>query len=90
LKVKGVVVSRKDDKIIVRDSMGVDTPVVVTKSTSIKTKSGFFRSGDSVAFQQIVLGLNLEVEGIGEGENLIANKIHFDKDDFRTALAIGY
>ncbi len=88
LKVKGVVVSKKDDKMIVRDSMGVDTFVIVTKSTSIRTKSRLFRSGDPIAFQQIVIGLNLEVEGIGDGESLIANKIRFDKDDFQTALAI--
>ncbi|GIU82698.1 MAG: OmpA family protein [Acidobacteria bacterium] len=88
MKIKGIVVSKKDDKIIVRDSMGVDTSVVVTKSTSIRTKRRLFRSGDPVVLQQIVRGLNLEVEGIGDGENLIANKIRFDKDDFQTALAI--
>lgn len=88
LKIKGVVVSKKEDKIIIRDSMGVQTPVIVTKSTSIKTKGGLFKSSDSVVFEQIVRGLNLEVEGIGDGENLIANKIRFEKDDFQTALAI--
>lgn len=88
MKVKGVVIARDKDRLIVRDALGVDTSVVITGSTSIKTKSSLFRSGEKIGSTQIVRGLNLEVEGIGDGENLIANKIRFDKDDLEVARTV--
>lgn len=88
IKIKGVVINRDQDRIIVRDSMGMDTSVVITQATSIKTKSNLFKSGDKVALTQIVRGLNLEVEGIGDGQNLVANKIRFDKNDLEVARTV--
>ncbi len=89
LKIRGVVIHRDQDRLIVRDVNGLDTSVVVTASTSIRTKSNFFfRAGDKVALSQIVRGLNLEVEGIGDGENLIADKIRFDRDDLEVARTV--
>lgn len=88
MKVQGVVVSKDADRIIVRDITGVDTPVVLTNATSIKTKGGLFGGGDRVAVNQIVRGLNLEVEGRGDGSNLVATKVRFGKDDFRVAQSI--
>jgi len=88
IKIKGVVINRDQDKIIVRDPMGMDTSVVITQATSIKTKSNLFKSGDKVALTQIVRGLNLEVEGIGDGQNLVANKIRFDKNDLEVARTV--
>ncbi|MDQ3801880.1 MAG: OmpA family protein [Acidobacteriota bacterium] len=88
MKVQGVVVSKDADRIIVRDATGVDTPVLLTNATSIKTKGGFFGGGDRVAVNQIVRGLSLEVEGRGDGSNLVATKVRFGKDDFRVAQSI--
>jgi outer membrane protein OmpA-like peptidoglycan-associated protein len=88
MKVQGVVVSKDADRIIVRDATGVDTPVTLTNATSIKTKGGLFGGGDRVAVNQIVRGLNLEVEGRGDGANLVATKVRFGKDDFRVAQSI--
>lgn len=88
MKVKGVVVSKDADRIIVRDATGVDTPITLTNATSIKTKGGFFGGGDRVAVNQIVRGLSLEVEGRGDGSNLVASKVRFGKDDFRVAQSI--
>jgi outer membrane protein OmpA-like peptidoglycan-associated protein len=88
MKIKGVVVSKDTDKIIVRDTMGVDTKVTVT-TTDIKTKGGVFGGGDRVAASQIVRGLNLEIEGVGDGSgNLVANKVRFSKTDLKTAQSI--
>jgi outer membrane protein OmpA-like peptidoglycan-associated protein len=88
MKIKGVVVSKDTDKIIVRDTMGVDTKVTVT-TTDIKTKGGVFGGGDRVAATQIVRGLNLEIEGVGDGSgNLVANKVRFSKTDLKTAQSI--
>jgi outer membrane protein OmpA-like peptidoglycan-associated protein len=88
MKVKGVVVSKDADRIIVRDQLGIETPVVLNQATSIKTKGGFFGGGDRVAVNQIVRGLYMEIEGRGDGQNLVATKVRFDKDDFRTAQSI--
>lgn len=89
LKVKGVVVARDTEKIVVRDLTGVDTNVTLTPATSIKTKGGFFGGGDAVATNGIVRGLNLEVEGRGDNSgNLVASKVRFEKSDLRVAQSI--
>lgn len=88
MKLNGVVVSKDADKIVVRDATGVDTNVTLTTATSIKTKGGFFGGGDKIATNQLVRGLNLEVEGRGDGSNLVATKVRFGKDDLRVAQSI--
>lgn len=88
-KIKGVVVAKDDMSFIVRDYTGVDTRVMIDTATSIKTKGGLFGGGDRIASTQIVRGLNLEVEGRGDGSgSLAASKIRFGKDDFRVAQSI--
>jgi Outer membrane protein and related peptidoglycan-associated (lipo)proteins len=88
MKIEGVVVSKDADRIIVRDQLGIDTPVLLNSATSIKTKGGWFGGGDRVAVNQIVRGLYMQVEGRGDGTNLVATKVRFDKDDFRVAQSI--
>lgn len=88
-KIKGVVVSKDDNSFTVRDAVGVDTNVVLSSNTSVKTKGGFFGGGDTVATNGIVRGLNLEVEGRGDDSGaLAAAKVRFGKDDFRVAQSI--
>ncbi len=88
-KIKGVVVAKDDSSFIVRDGTGVDTKVLVATNTSIKTKGGIFGGGDKIAASQIVRGLNLEVEGVGDSTgSLAASKIRFGKVDFRVAQSI--
>lgn len=89
MKIKGVIVSKDTDKIVVRDATGVDTNVAIVSNTSIKTKGGFFGGGDVVATSQLVRGLNLEVEGTGDTTGaLVAKQVRFSKEDFRTAQSI--
>ncbi len=88
-KIKGVVVSKDDSSFTVRDAVGVDTNVVLSPSTSVKTKGGFFGGGDAVATSGIVRGLNLEVEGRGDSSGgLAATKVRFGKDDLAVARSI--
>lgn len=88
-KIKGVIVAQDDQSIVVRDSVGVDTKVVLSPGASIKTKGGFFGGGDAVAASQLVRGLSLEAEGRGDASGaLAATKIRFGKDDFRVAQSI--
>jgi outer membrane protein OmpA-like peptidoglycan-associated protein len=89
MKLNGVVVAKDNDKLVIRDATGVDTNVMLTSATSVKTKGGFFSGGDKVATNQLVRGLNLEVEGRGDGTgNLVASKVRFGKDDLRVAQSI--
>ena len=86
-KIKGVVVSRDDNSFTIRDSVGVDTRVMLSSNTSVKEKG--FWGGSSAADSVIIRGLNLEVEGRGDSTgNLAATKVRFDDDDLRVAQSI--
>lgn len=88
-KIKGVVTAQDDTSVIVKDSVGVETRVLLTPEASIKTKGGFFGGGDKVASNQLVRGLYLEAEGRGDASGaLAATKIRFDKDDYRVSQSI--
>ena len=89
MKIKGVVTRRDSDTFTVRDMNGVDTIVRLDDRTSVKTKGGFLRSGANYAQTQILRGLNLEVEGRGNGSGeLLAEKVRFDDSDLRVARAV--
>ena len=89
MKIKGVVTRRDADTFTVRDNNGVDTTVSLDNTTSVKSKGGFLRSGDNYAQTQILRGLNLEVEGRGNGSGeLVAEKIRFNNSDLRVARAV--
>ena len=89
MKVKGVVTRRDSDTFTVRDMNGVDTVVRLDERTSVKTKGGFLRSGANYAQTQILRGLNLEVEGRGNGSGeLLAEKVRFNDSDLRVARAV--
>lgn len=89
MKIKGVVTRRDADTFTVRDMNGVDTVVRLEANTSVKTKGGFLRSGDNYAQTNILRGLNLEVEGRGNGSGeLAAEKIRFNESDLRVARAV--
>jgi outer membrane protein OmpA-like peptidoglycan-associated protein len=86
MKLKGVVIAKDNEKLVVRDANGIDTNVIVGTNASVKTKGTF--GGDTVPATSIVRGLNLEIEGIGDGSSLVASKVRFNKSDLRTAQAI--
>ncbi|MDM7922601.1 MAG: OmpA family protein [Pyrinomonadaceae bacterium] len=88
-EIKGTVVATEDaNTFIVRDSVGVDTRVVLAPNASIRANS-FWGSGDRYPAGSIVRGLNLEVEGRGDGTgNLAATKVRFDKSNLQTAQSI--
>lgn len=88
-KIKGVVVAKDDSSFIIRDVTGIETKVVLTSSTSIKTKGGFFGGSKATPLNAIVRGLNMEVEGHGDSTGaLAAEKVRFDKDDLAVAQSI--
>src|SRR3712207_4733454 len=88
MKIKGVVTRRDADTFVVQDQNGVSTTVTLTNATSVKTKGGFLRGGTNYGVTAILRGLNHEVEGRGDGTNLVAEKVRFDDRDLRTARTV--
>lgn len=88
-EIEGVVVAQDDEStFVVRDSVGVDTRVVVSPNASIRANS-FWGSGDKYPAGSIVRGLNLKVEGRGDANGaLAATKVRFDKSNLQTAQSI--
>ena len=88
-KIKGIVVAKDDTSFTIRDITGVDTRVILTSATSIKTKGGIFGGSKTTPMNAIVRGLNMEVEGVGNTEgSLAATKVRFGKDDLAVAQSI--
>ncbi|HEV2863110.1 MAG TPA: OmpA family protein [Pyrinomonadaceae bacterium] len=88
MKIKGVVTRRDADTFVIQDQNGVSTTVALTNATSVKTKGGFLRGGTNYGVTAILRGLNLEVEGRGDGTNLVAEKVRFNDTDLRTARTV--
>ena len=89
MKIKGVVTRRDSDTFVVRDNNGVDTTVRLDDKTTVKAKGGFLRSGSNYGQTQILRGLNLEVDGRGDGSgDLVAEKIRFNESDLSVARAV--
>lgn len=85
--INGVIVARTDDVLLIRDSTGVTTKVVLNPTTSIKNNS--FWGGDRYAPNALIRGLNLKAEGRGDANGaLYAEKIRFDKSDLETAQTV--
>ncbi len=88
-KLRGAVVSSTDSSFVVQDDVsGAQTTVVVNDRTSIKTKGGFFGGGTKYTASNIKRGLHVEVEGRGDGTNLVAEKVRFTDTDLRTARTL--
>ena len=88
MKLKGVVTRRDADTFVVQDQSGSSYTVALNDRTSVKTKGGFFGGGTNYGVTAILRGLNLEVEGRGDGTNLVAEKIRFNDSDLRTARTV--
>ena len=90
LKIQGIVVKRGADSFKVRDTKSLETDVVLTDATKVRTHNhGIFRGGTPYAADYIVRGLRLQVEGVGNIEGqLVASLVKFDEQDLRTAQAL--
>ncbi|CAN5506944.1 hypothetical protein BH10ACI2_BH10ACI2_20390 [soil metagenome] len=87
-KIKGVIVSKENtNTFIVRDSVGVDTKIVVEGTASIKNNA--FLGGDKYPVTALTRGLNMEIEGVGDSSGAVSvNKVRFEKTALQTAQAI--
>ena len=90
LKVTGIVIKSNADSFTLREPDGTETVVTITDSTKIKAaKKNWFRRYKTAGASSILRGLRLEAEGRGnQAGELVAAKIRFDEQDFRTAQAL--
>jgi outer membrane protein OmpA-like peptidoglycan-associated protein len=88
-KLKGTIVDRNADTFTVRDEAGYETEVLLTGSTNVKSKGGFFKRGRNYDVTNLLRGLNVEVEGRGNTTGqLEATKVQFDQKDLMVARSI--
>ena len=88
-KVSGLIVRRDADTFSVADDSNVETTVLLTDRTSVKSKGGFFRSGKDYGVTSLLRGLRVEVEGRGNQEGqLVAEKVRFDSGDLKVARMV--
>ncbi len=87
-KIKGVIVSKENNNtFIVRDTVGVDTKIVVEPNANIKNNA--FLGGDKYPVTALVRGLNMEIEGVGASSGAVSvNKVRFEKTSLQTAQSI--
>jgi outer membrane protein OmpA-like peptidoglycan-associated protein len=91
MKVRGVILRREDpSSFILRSDMGSDVKVGFAGTTKIEEKkSNPFRGSKKYAAPQLLPGLNVEVEGRGDGTGaLAAEKIKFSEGDLKMAVTV--
>jgi outer membrane protein OmpA-like peptidoglycan-associated protein len=89
-KIQGVIVGRQDNMFTVRDQNGAETMVTVTNDTKVREKkSNPFRGAKKYTTDQLLRGLNVEVEGRGDRSgNLVADNVKFTQDELGVARSI--
>ncbi len=90
-KYRGIVSKRSGEMFLMGDHQGgPQTVVIVTAETRVKShKKGLFRGSRKYDQSDILRGLRLEVDGVGNAEgHLVAKDIRFDEQDLRIAQAL--
>ncbi len=86
-KIKGVIVKRDTDGFVVRDMNGSDWSVTLTNTTEVKErKSNIFRGAQKYGPTTLLRGLNVEVEGVGDGTgSIVAKTVKATQDEVAMA-----
>lgn len=89
-KIKGVIVRRDADNFILRDLSGGDMQVNLTNVTKVEEKkSNPFRRAKNYGTTALLRGLNVEIEGRGDGSGaLVADKIRISEDALVVARTV--
>ena len=89
-KVKGTILRRQDQDLILRDQSGSELTMRLATNVKIEEKKGNpFRGGKKYTSAQLVRGLYLEAEGRGDASGaLVADKIKVDDGDLRVANTV--
>ena len=86
-KIKGLIVSRNGDDMVIRDDAGATDVVTLTADTRISSPSGLFKMDKkSRDVSNLLPGLIVEIKGSGgDRGNLVADKISFHSSALRVA-----
>ena len=88
-KVKGSIVRRDAETFSIHDDQDMETVVLLTDRTTVKSKGGFLRSGKNFDVTSLLRGLPVEVEGVGNKEGqLVADRVRFDSADLKVAKLV--
>ena len=90
IKMKGIVVSRNGETMMMRDINGSDVyNVALQPDTKVQTYKKVFRGGDQYAVSYLLRGLRVQVTGTGNADgHIVAKQVDFDPEDLRTAQAL--
>ena len=86
-KIKGLIISRNGDDMLIRDDAGATDVVTLTADTRISSPSGLFKMEKKARdVSHLLPGLIVEIKGSGgDRGNLIADKISFHSSALRVA-----
>jgi OOP family OmpA-OmpF porin len=89
-KVSGQILNSNKDSFMLRDGRGMEVLVKVTGATLIKEKkTNPFRGAKSYTAAQLVRGLDVEVEGLGDADGaLAARDIRFTQTEYLVASSV--
>ena len=89
MKLKGAIVRRDAETFSIRDDQDIETVVLLTERTSVKSKGGFLRFGKNYDVTNLLRGLPVEVEGVGNQDGqLVAEKVRFENSDLKVAKLV--
>ena len=89
MKLKGTIERREGETFSIRDERNIESIVLLTDRTSVKSKGGFFRSGKNYDVTSLLRGLNVEVDGVGNQQGqIVADKVRFDSSDLKFARMV--
>jgi outer membrane protein OmpA-like peptidoglycan-associated protein len=88
-KLKGSIVRRDGETFSIRDEQDIETVVLLTERTSVKSKGGFMRTGKNYDVTSLLRGLPVEVEGVGNQDGqLVAERVRFENSDLKVAKLV--
>jgi len=92
LEIKGRINQRTADTIVVRDANDMDTVVLLTDETSIKSNKkglGVFRRGKNFEATSLLRGLMIAVDGTGNSDGqLVAREVKFSEADLKDVMTV--
>ncbi len=91
-EIKGRISQRAADTIVVRDANDMDTVVLLTNDTTIKSNKkglGVFRRGKNFEATSLLRGLMITVEGTGNSDGqLAAKEVKFNEADLKDVMTV--
>jgi len=90
VKIKGIIVTRTDASLTMRDVNGSDVYLVdLQPDTVVQTYKKLLRGGNQYGVSYLLRGLRIQATGAGNADgHIVAKEINFDDQDLRTAQSL--